>query len=157
MNWQHLIDIAQLLAGQGALVTRGRPRQMMLKKAISAAYYAMFHALCYSNANVLIGSTARAARLPAWTRTYRALDHGAARDRLLQRNSSVSPAVQSFGTAFSVLQSNRNKADYDPNSRFHRGHAVSLIDRSEDAIQAFLSSGESERRELAAAILMRGR
>lgn len=157
MNWQHLIDIARLLAGQGALVTRGRPRQMMLKKAISVAYYAMFHALCYSNANVLIGSSTRAARTPGWTRTYRALDHGAAKERLMQHRSGASPGVQDFGTAFSVLQGNRHRADYDPNARFDRRHAVALIDRAEGAIQALLSASDSERRELAAAILLRSR
>ena len=157
MKWQHLIDLARLLAGQGALVTRGRPRQAMLKKAISAAYYAMFHALCYSNANALIGSSARAARLPGWTRTYRALDHGAAKERLLQHHSGASPGVQNFGTAFSVLQGNRHRADYDPNARFDRRHTVALIDRAEDAIQSLLSTDESERRELAAAVLLRER
>ena len=157
MKWQHLIEMARLLAGQGALITPGRPRQAMLKKAVSAAYYALFHALCYSNANVLIGSSARAARLPGWTRTYRALDHNAARDRLLQHHSGASPAVQSFGTAFSVLQANRHRADYDPGARFYRANTVSLIDRAEDAIRAFLSTDDQERRELAAAVLMRGR
>ena len=157
MKWQHLIDMARLLAGQGALVARGRPRQAMLKKAVSAAYYAMFHALCYSNANVFVGTSARAARLPAWTRTYRALEHNAARERLLQHRSGASRGVQNFGTTFSALQENRHSADYDPNARFYRVHAVSLIDRAEDAIQALLSTDDSERRELAAAVLMRGR
>ena len=118
MSWQHLIDIARLLAGQGALVTRGRPRQMMLKKAVSAAYYAMFHALCYSNANTLMGSSVRAARRPGWTRTYRAVDHGAAKERLLRQRSVPSPAVRNFGLVFSALQENRHLADYDPNARF---------------------------------------
>ena len=157
MKWQHLIDLAKLLAGQGAIVTPGRPRQAMLRKAVSAAYYAMFHALCFSNANVLIGRSERAARLPAWTRTYRALDHNAARDRMLQHRSGASPGVQNFGAVFSVLQENRHRADYDPNARFSRDDAVSLIDRSEDAIQALLSTDESERRELAAFVLLRGR
>ena len=157
MNWQHLIDIARLLAGQGALVTRGRPRQMMLKKAVSAAYYAMFHALCYSNANALIGSSARAARLPGWTRAYRSLDHGAAKERLLQHRPRASPGVRHFATTFSVLQANRHSADYDPNARFSRVYTVNLIDRAEGAIQTFLSTRDSDRRELAAAVLMRDR
>lgn len=157
MNWQHLIDIARLLAGQGALVTRGRPRQMMLKKAISSAYYAMFHALCYSNANVLIGSSARTARLPGWARTYRSLDHGAAKDRLLQHRSVASPSLRNFGTVFSVLQENRHSADYDPSARFYRATTVSLIDRAEEAIRALLATDDPQRRELAAAVLMRGR
>lgn len=157
MNWQHLIDIARLLAGQGTLVSRDRPRQMMLKKAISAAYYAMFHALCYSNANVLIGSSARAARLPGWSRAYRALDHGTARDRLLQHRPVASTEVRNFGATFSVLQENRHTADYDPTARFSQTYTVSLVDRAEDAIRDFLAANDQERRELAATVLMRGR
>ena len=157
MKWQHLIDLARLLAGQGTVVLPGRPRQAMLKKAVSAAYYAMFHALCYSNANVLMGGSARSVHLPGWARIYRALDHGAAKDRLLQHRSAASFGVQHFGLVFSVLQENRHLADYDPNARFYRDDTLSLIDRAEDAIRAFLSTGELERRELAAVILMRGR
>ena len=129
----------------------------MLKKAISAAYYAMFHALCYSNANVLMGRSARVARLSGWTRAYRAVDHGAAKERLLQYRPVASPAVRNFGLVFSTLQENRHSADYDPSARFYRANAVSLIDRAEDAIQVLLSAEDSERRELAAAVLMRGR
>ena len=157
MKWQHLIEMARLLAGQGPVAAPGRPRQAMLKKAVSAAYYAMFHALCYSNANVLIGSSARAVRLPGWTRTYRALDHGSAKDRLMLHRSVASLEVQNFGTTFSALQENRHLADYDPHARLSRTYTVSLIDRAEDAIRAFLSTDDPERRELAAAVLMRGR
>ena len=114
----------------------------MLKKAVSAAYYAMFHALCYSNASVLMGSSARAVRLPGWTRTYRAVDHGAAKDRLLQLRSFASPAVRNFGLVFDALQENRHLADYDPNARFSRVYVVSLINRAEDATRTFLSTGE---------------
>ena len=55
MDWRHLIDAARLLARQGGVTVRGRLRQTMLKRAVSAAYYSMFHALCRSNANALIG------------------------------------------------------------------------------------------------------
>ena len=157
MKWEHLIDLARLLAGQGAMRVRGRPRQAMLKKAISAAYYAMFHALCYSNANTLMGSSTRPARRPGWTRTYRAVDHGAAKERLLRQRSVASPSVRNFGLVFSALQENRHLADYDPNARFSRADAISLINRAEDAIHTFLSANEPERRELAAAALMRDR
>ena len=52
MNWRHLIDAARILAGDSATrQMRGRPRQAMLKRAVSTVYYAMFHALCLSNAN----------------------------------------------------------------------------------------------------------
>ena len=57
MNWRHLIQSALLLAGQlPARTPPGRPRQADLKRAISNAYYAMFHALCHSNATALWGN-----------------------------------------------------------------------------------------------------
>ena len=41
MNWRHLIEAARLLAGAIDALP-GRPRQIMLGKAISVAYYAMY-------------------------------------------------------------------------------------------------------------------
>ena len=90
MNWRHLIDAARLLAGQtGQMAPRGRPRQAMLKRAISTAYYAMFHALCHSNANALIGVSPGPPYPMAWTRAYRALDHNFARERMVGHRSGT--------------------------------------------------------------------
>lgn len=157
MNWLHLIDMARLLTGQGGVTTRGRPRQAMLKRAVSAAYYAMFHVLCDSNANALIGTSPRTGSLSAWTITYRALDHNFAREQMRQNRAALSSPVQNFGETFRVLQENRHRADYDPNTRFSQDDAVNLIDRAENAIQSLLSTDPAERRELAAVVLLRGR
>ena len=52
MDWEELIAAARWLASP----TGGRqPSQSALKRAISTAYYAMFHALCYSNAETVVG------------------------------------------------------------------------------------------------------
>ncbi len=54
MNCEQLIDLADMLAGpRGQREGRGRPQQTYLRKAISAAYYAMFHTLANSNADTL--------------------------------------------------------------------------------------------------------
>ena len=82
LDWRHLIDAARLLARQGGVTVRGRPRQTMLNRAMSAVYYSMFHALCRSNANALIGASSRRVHQPAWARAHRALDHGFAREHL---------------------------------------------------------------------------
>ena len=67
MNWEQLIAIARLLAEPSQTgETRGRPQQAQLCKAISITYYAMFHALAGSNADLLIGSS----------RQFRALHFG---------------------------------------------------------------------------------
>ncbi len=63
MNWEQLLELADMLAGAPLHgETRGRPQQTHLRKANSAAYYAMFHALANSNADTLIGSGAAVRR-----------------------------------------------------------------------------------------------
>ena len=44
------LDLARDILG----LTRGRPRQIALKRAISNAYYAPFHCLAESNANIYL-------------------------------------------------------------------------------------------------------
>ena len=85
MNWEQLIAIARELATPPAYgEARGRPQQARLRKAASAIYYAMFHALAASNADTLIGASAELRALPAWTQTYRALEHGFARGQIIR-------------------------------------------------------------------------
>ena len=159
MDWRHLIDMAKLLAGQTGVPAQGRPRQAMLKRAVSTAYYALFHALCYSNANVLTGRAAGRPPYPlAWTRTYRAMDHGPASDAMRRQAGNMPVALRgNFMATFRFLQEQRHKADYDPEARFRRSEVVSLISRTETAIQTFFSASDTERRTLAPIVLMRAR
>ena len=101
MNWEQLIALARMLASAPAHgERRGRPQQVQLRKAISAAYYAMFHALATSNADTLIGASPRFRSLPAWTQTYRALDHGLARQQINRGLSNFSPGHARFWQQF---------------------------------------------------------
>ena len=158
MNWRHLIEAASFLAGLTVQpAPRGRPRQAMLKRAISTAYYAMFHALCQTNANALIGVSPGPPYPMAWTRAYRALDHNFARERLVRHRSRTPAAIQAFALSFSDLQQQRHRADYDPNARFLRSEVVSLIERAETAIQGVFAATDAERRALATIVLLRDR
>jgi hypothetical protein len=67
MDWLELIRASRLLAG-------GQPSPDFLRRAISTAYYAMFHTLATSNANLVV-RTKTAANQSAWTTTYRSLRH----------------------------------------------------------------------------------
>ena len=51
MSSPDLIDAARTLAESG----RGRPTQARLRRAVSTGYYALFHTLAASAANLLIG------------------------------------------------------------------------------------------------------
>ncbi len=158
MNWAQVIAIARLLATAPEYgERRGRPQQMQLRKAVSAAYYAVFHALAKSNADTLIGVSAQFRSLPAWTQTYRALDHGPAKNRIQGRLNEFAPAIRSFGSAFIILQDERHRADYDPDAEFTRFDTIRLIDRAEVVIIGFEASEPTQRKSFAAHVLFRSR
>jgi hypothetical protein len=158
LNWRHLIDAARILAGASIAQQRqGRPRQAMLKRAISTAYYAMFHALCSSNANSIAGLSTDAQTRESWTRTYRSLDHGPARDRMARDRGLMEPTVQQFATAFALLQQQRRLADYDPHSRYSRRQVINLIGVAEAATEGLMSTAPTMRRPLATLVLLRER
>ncbi len=156
LDWQHLIDAARVLAGVSSGATApGRPRQAMLKRAVSTAYYAMFDALCASNANALVGTSTSGADAELWVQTHRAQDHGQAKNRLLayRRQSPVSE-IRDFANVLGDFQTYRLDADYNPRSVLTRSQVVRLIDRAEAVTQAFRSLPARPRRMLAIYLLV---
>ena len=156
LDWQHLIDAARILAGvSGGATTPGRPRQAMLKRAVSTAYYAMFHALCESNADALVGASPTGDDFDLWVQTFRALDHGQAKNRLIAyRRQSSTTEISEFAHAFGNLQERRLAADYNPRSVFTRSQVISLIDLAEAVTQAFDNLPVRQRRLLATHLLV---
>lgn len=154
MNWEHLIDAAKILAGMTGGAPPGRPRQVMLKRALSTAYYAMFHALCQSNADTLIGASSRGSDAQTWLQTYRALDHRQARGRLASYSAGSGSTFQNFASAFGNLQEHRLDADYNPRAIYVRSDVSDLIQRAETAIGAFCNVSGTQRRRLAVYLLL---
>ena len=161
MNWQHSIEAAKMLAGSHETIPTppGRPRQAMLRRAVSTAYYAMFHALCESNADTLVGQSPPSPHSDLWTETYRALQHRTAKNRLASYIQLVQdPAMRGFGQLFGTMQQQRISADYNPRARFVRSEVVTSIERTEAAIHAFYNIPTPTRRRLAIYLLaLRGR
>ena len=159
MNWRHSFDAARLLAGVGdSPPAPGRPRQAMLRRAVSAAYYAMFNALCKSNADALVGVSATGQDAQLWLDTFRALQHNVAKNRLTHyANATRNPALRTFARAFGKLQEERVIADYDPTANFTRSHVASLINSAEDATSIFRDIPARTRRSLALHLLVRRR
>ena len=159
MNWEHSFDAARLLAGVGgAPASVGRPRQIMLRSAAGVAYYGMFHALCGSNADTLVGASPSVRETQLWVDTYRALPHSAAKNQLRQYASATrDPALGTFARAIAKLQDERIKADYDPSEEFSRSRVSDLIDQAEAATRAFANLPARTRRMLAIHLLIRRR
>ena len=122
------------LAAQLARLDKGKPRQASLRRSISTAYYALFHALCDASVTALIGRGKRPGSVT--TPIYRMLDHGAAKRVLLrfQFKKDANNDVQLIADAFIVLQEARLEADYDPSARFEREEALDLAAKAALAI-----------------------
>lgn len=147
MRWQDLIATAHLLTTTPHPNTHPLPDS--LRRAISTAYYAMFHALASSNADCLVGTPHDPLTGHAWSRIYRGLNHSAAKRNLLQDQGLFSPQVQQFAGAFAQLQDVRHSADYDPNRTFTLPETLDWIVRAESAIESFMQTDADERKIVA--------
>lgn len=147
----HLLDAALLLIGQP-----GRPRDANLRRAISTIYYAVFHCLAASNADLLIGATGSARSEPAWTQTYRALQHGTARKRCddRQRIGLFPRGIRLFAQVFCSLQALREEADYNPSASFYAHDVYQWWYNADVAIRFFGRVRPKDRRAFAAHVLL---
>ena len=157
MNPSHLIGIARQLAGGGGRT--GRPRQTDLCRAISATYYAQFHTLARCCADMMAGITRAGRNQAAWERTYRALEHGYARNqcRNLEAMRQFTAAIREFGGHFVTMQRFRHYADYAPSTEFERSQVMNLVEETERIIRQFNSAPAGERRAFSIHVLLRTR
>ena len=146
-----LIEAARVLGKSGP----GRPTQARLRRAVSTAYYAMFHCLAATAADLFIGPT----RGPAWHRTYRALEHGRAGRACQERTMREFPAeVHGFAQAFVALQKARQQADYALDTDdYQQSDVLGYIASAELAIDRFEQADIEARRGFAALALFRQR
>ena len=152
MNSPDLMEAARALADTGD----APPTQARLRRAISTAYYAMFHTLAASAADLFIGS----ARTPAWHRAYRALEHGRARNACQQGKAMQEfPAeIRNFAKAFVMLQTERQQADYALDADvYQKSNVLVRITSAESAIRQFEQANIAAKRGFAAHVLFRQR
>lgn len=149
-----LLTIAKLLVGERR---KGAPNQASLRRAVSTAYYALFHALVGMATDQLVGPSKR--NTPRYTTVYRAFQHrvmregceaidrptlGAKASRALGVNV-VQPDLRQVASAFVTLQQRRHWADYAPTGTLSRSDALDLVGQAELAIDQ-LKSAEAEQR-----------
>ena len=152
------MNALDLLASANDLIQsrRGQPRQSNLGKAISCAYYAMFHCLAQSNANMLVGGRSSSRSDRAWNQAYRFLQHGLTAGRCQNRQymRRFPKAIQGFAEAFSEMQFKRHVADYDPSSRSYKSHVERDIDTARKSIVEFRNAPATDRRAFAVFVLL---
>ena len=155
INWTELIAV-----GRAALVPQPpatQPAPAAIRRAISTAYYAIFHALAANNADVLIGPAHNQLTTDAWIRIYRGLNHNHARSQLQQNRANLSASVQTFSDLFRDLQNERHNADYNPEATFTIQAATTWLNEVETTITDFLQTSRNERAAIAILTLIRSR
>lgn len=120
-----------------------------IRRAISTAYYALFHTLAASNAELIAGQPRSSRSTHAWNRAYRRLEHGRARNNLSANRNLLSQDGNEFVRIFIEAQGHRIQADYDPNAQLGLSLAVNIIAQADTAIRNFAQLNEEERRFLA--------
>ena len=151
MKSRDLIETARSLTE----ISPRRPSQANLHRAVSTAYYAMFHCLAVCAANLLVGR----ARDSTWHQTYRALEHGKARSACEDKGATAlfPPEVRDFADMFAALQKLRQKADYALDGKYGKEDVRATIDIVEDTIAGFEQADARHRRAFVAHVLFKRR
>jgi uncharacterized protein (UPF0332 family) len=147
-----LLELADQMAGEGARSSALR------RRAVSTAYYAVFHALAKSCAGILLPSVDR--NSDTYQRIYRALDHGSLRTAFTTGGSPLKDRkdLRKIGDLIWALQSERHRADYlPPDPRMFRDDAKDLVDQARQAVSEIESLNEEDRGTLAAFLLFKSR
>ena len=158
-----MIEARRLLAIAEDLVGRaksGPTSQTSLRRAISTAYYALFHHIVSSAADALVGRRYR--RSPRYAMIYRAFEHRRMRevsgllDRAILKEKAnaalgmVAPSsdIRDVAATFSNLQEQRHWADYDPLGKVSRSEVRDLIEQAELAMRALDHIPSNDRKNL---------
>ena len=136
-----------------------RPKQANLRRAVSAAYYALFHFLI-EEATLLTVGAANAAK-PLRQLVGRGFSHTAMRSASAEMGKgtptdllkqfwplygvTASVELQNLTTAFVELQQERHRADYDLSRPFTRSEAEKLVAQARDAFDNWNQLKQNDR------------
>jgi uncharacterized protein (UPF0332 family) len=153
LNPDHLFEQASKLISAQA----GRPRQADIRRAISAAYYAIFHATITAAVDQFVGVTNR--DRSRYGLVYRSVSHAWLRDlckevqkpTLSNRFKPYAPSIgfgpniTTFAAAVVELQEKRHSADYDVMVRVNRSDAALAIATARAALKRFSKASRTRR------------
>jgi len=136
LNPDHLFEQAERLIVPSPA---GAPRQVDLRRAISSAYYGLFHATLIAAADHFVGATKRST--PKYALVYRSVNHRSLRSLGSQIIKPTLPTnfvpygprnafgadIRAFAAAVVELQEKRHAADYDPLIRAESSDALLAV------------------------------
>lgn len=165
-----LLAVAKLLvAAAETIPSTTASNQACLRRAISTAYYAVFHTLLAAAAQRFMGREHQ--QRPGASILYRGFSHSHMKTvceaiqsanlkqkyRTALGTASVSKGMRDFATAFTRLQDHRIRADYHPTVAFEPSDAITVLDTAQVAIEAFDRADPAERADILALLLVGAR
>jgi hypothetical protein len=153
LNPNHLFEQANKLI----TIQVGPPRQVDIRRAISSAYYAMFHATITAAVDQFIGVTNRDES--RYGLVYRSVNHAWFRDlcKEVQKatlsnkfkpyapSNGFDPNITAFAKAVVELQEKRHAADYDVMIRMNKSDAILAISTAKAALRRFNRANKAGR------------
>ena len=150
---------SRLLDAADLLLREGRSSTAFRRRAVSTAYYALFHALAKVCADYVTRSTKRSD--VDYQRVYRSLDHGPLKTAFSQQQLKENKKLSRIGTIVVMLQAERHRADYLPPVAgvFTRDRASELVDLARQAVNEVeaIRPNQKDCRILATNLLFRER
>lgn len=130
-----------------------------MRRAVSSAYYALFHCLARCCADTLVGGPGAVRSSHAWRQVYRALEHGFAKNACTAREfiNKFPQEIQDFADTFVTMQEKRHTADYDPWARFQKSEVLADITAAETAVARLARAAIKDRRAFSAYVLFKKR
>jgi hypothetical protein len=138
-----------------------KPKQANLRRAVSSAYYAVFHFLVHEACCVQIGT--QHTQAPFRHVLGRAFAHGVMKQactsfgggtlkdavskglpRSPAGNYAIPPGIQDIAATFTELQEKRHLADYDLSERFRRSDVLALIEQTRNDLDNFVALPPSD-------------
>jgi hypothetical protein len=162
LDSSELLDVARLLAAAGA---DPPPTEAQLRRAVSTAYYALFHKIAQAGACRFMGHGHE--RKAGYALLYRGFNHSRMKtvcraldaprlapnlERQLGR-LAVSQDLREFARLFVALQEARHRADYDPHAILTHADAIKSVERADSAMQAFGRVPADEQADVLALLL----
>lgn len=144
------------LATQLAVAGATRPKQALLRRAVSTAYYALFHHAARTMADALVGRQAGARKSAPWIQMYRALEHRRARDVCASfvLVSQFPDGIREFANMFMTLQDKRHAADYKPNLVLSKSAVQQDVRSGANALRAYNAESMKDRQAFSVLLLL---
>ncbi len=149
--------IERLLALAEELAAKSERSPTLRRRAVSTAYYAVFHALAELCADELLGSET-GKRSNEYIRIYRSLDHGTLKTAFGTAPLNSVSALQKIGNRVVRLQSERIRSDYLPQqSLYTSDQSIDLVKSARTSMFSISKLSREERRTLAVSLLFKNR